>query len=90
MNLNMPIRFTRSNEDQRSPDCHGFWSPYLSHIDHLGGHLKTEKAEHSLTSQEALCHFVKSCSDNMTHQVLDKLVESEIHQHSIIKVYSNC
>lgn len=40
------------------------------------GALKTEKAKHSVISQEALWNAVRSCWDNMSQQVLHKLVES--------------
>ena len=45
-----------------------------------------EKAEHCVTSQEALWSTVKSCWDNMSHQVLHKLVESvPARVHAVIK-----
>ncbi|KAM7407138.1 hypothetical protein PAMA_003055 [Pampus argenteus] len=61
-------------------------SPDLNPIEHLWGHLKTEKAKHSVTSREALWNIIKSCWDNVCHQVLHKLVESmPARVHAVIK-----
>ena len=38
-------------------------SPDLNRIKQVGGHLKTERAIHSVTSQQALGNTVKSCWD---------------------------
>lgn len=43
--------------------------------EHLWGHFKTDKAKHALTSEEALWSTIKSCWDNTSRQVSDKLVE---------------
>ena len=62
-------------------------SPDLNPIEHLWGHLKTEKAKLSVTSQEALWNIVKSCWDNEAHQVFNRLVESmPAGVHDVIKV----
>ena len=61
-------------------------SPDLNPIEHLWGHLETERAKHSLTSPEALWNTVKSCWDDMSQQVLHKLVESmPARVHAVIK-----
>ena len=51
-------------------------SPDHNHMKHLWGHLKTEKTEHPVRRQEALWINVESCWDNVSRQILDKLVES--------------
>ena len=61
-------------------------SPDLNPIEHLWGHLETERAKHSVTSQEALWNTVKSCWDDTSQQVLHKLVESmPARVHAVIK-----
>ena len=64
------------------------WTVLLSHLIsarlNVRGHLKTEKAEHSVTSQKALWNTVRSCWDIMSQQ--DLLVEGRTKYWDILRV----
>ena len=47
--------------------------PNLNPTEHLWGHFRAEEVKHPMTSQEALGSPVKSCWDNMSHQVCTNL-----------------
>ncbi len=72
--------YLKTKEDQGALTVRDFptQSPDLNPTEHLWGHLKTEKVKHSVTSQEALWTIVRSCWDNVGHQVLHKTMPAQV------------